>query len=53
MKRLIAFLMSKPLDHEVYRKVNATGLTRLLYSMPWWVFFSLMGAILLVLWLKP
>ncbi len=53
MKRLIAFLTSRPIDHEVYRKMNATGITLLLYSLPWWVDFSLMGAILLLLWLQP
>ena len=48
--KLIAFMKSRPIDFEVYRRMNATGLTLLLYSLPWWVNFSLMGAIVLAVW---
>jgi len=52
-KRLIAFLKSRPLDYEIYRGTRPTGLTLLLYSLPWWIPLALMGIIALVLWRQP
>jgi hypothetical protein len=50
--KLKKILLARPNDMKIYRDSNATGLTAILYELPWSVTWTIMLVLAAICWMK-